>query len=79
MPQILIDPDSRSLAERFALVRAPGSARPRFPEGCVTLDESESAARAGADPQRQLRPALVYGPSPSSEGQRVFYLVRWLE
>ncbi|MBK1722518.1 hypothetical protein CKO23_09695 [Thiocystis violacea] len=79
MPQILVDPESRSLAEHFALIRNPRRNRARFPEGCVVLVDDEAAARAGADAQAKLLPALVYGPSPSSEGQRVYYLVRWLE
>ncbi|MFP4061682.1 MAG: hypothetical protein ACLFNA_05250 [Halochromatium sp.] len=78
MPQIIIDPDSTSLAERFALIKAPSKRRARFPEGCVTLVETEAAARAGRDQARKLEPAVVYGPSSSSEGQRLYYLLRWL-
>lgn len=79
MQHIIVDPDSKSLSERFALVRSPRSRRARFPEACVTLVADESAARAGASAAQGTRPALVYGPSASSEGQRVYYLVRWLE
>jgi len=79
MQKIIIDPDSHSLAQGFAIVRAPKRNRARFPEGCVTLAADEHAARSGADPARHLHPAEVYGPSVSSEGQRVFYLVRWLD
>ncbi|NEV60691.1 hypothetical protein [Thiorhodococcus minor] len=78
MPNVIIDPDSRSLTERFALIRSPKRSRTRFPAGCVTLVEDEAAARAGANPEQRLHPALVYGPSPSSEGQQVYYLMRWL-
>ena len=78
MPHILLDPESSALSERFALVRAARPERARFPEGCVVLFDDEAAARAGANPERHLHPALVYGPSVSSEGQRVYYLVRWL-
>lgn len=78
MQKIIIDPESKSLAQGFALVRAPRRNRARFPEGCVTRVDDEPAARAGADPSRHLYAAEVYGPSPSSEGQRVYYLVRWL-
>jgi 2-keto-3-deoxy-6-phosphogluconate aldolase len=78
MQRIIIDPESTSLAERFALIKAANRRRGRFPEGCVTVVESEAAARAGRDDARKLHPAVVYGPSSSSEGQRLYYLVRWL-
>ncbi|MEA3640678.1 MAG: hypothetical protein VBE63_12145 [Lamprobacter sp.] len=78
MPHVIIDPDSTSLAERFALIKAPSRRRARFPEGCVTLVDSEDAARRGGDRAKKLEPAVVYGPSSSSEGQRLYYLVRWL-
>jgi len=79
MPQILMDPESRSLEECFALVKARRRDRPRFPSGCVRPVGNEATALAGADPERHLYPALVYGPSRSSEGQQVWYLVRWLD
>ncbi len=78
MHPLIIDPDSRSLDHRFALIRSPRRNRTRYPEGCITLTRDEATALAGADPQRHLHPALVYGPSASSEGQRIYYLVRWL-
>ena len=78
MPHVVVDPESRSLAERFALVKTRRKDRSRYPEGCVTPADDERAALEGADPGRNLHPALVYGPSKSSEGQRVYYLVRWL-
>jgi len=79
MPQILIDPESKSLAECFALVKTPRRNRSRYPEACVTpvVDEQEARSRAGS--ASDLHPALVYGPSKSSEGQRIYYLVRWLD
>lgn len=78
MQRIIVDPESKSLAECFALVKAANRHRGRFPEGCVTVMESAEAACAGRDEARKLHPALVYGPSSSSEGQRLYYLVRWL-
>lgn len=78
MPRIIVDPESTSLAERFALVRT-ARRRARFPAGCVTEVADEAAARAGADAGRQIHAAVVYGPSTSSEGQQVYYLVRWLD
>lgn len=78
MPNILIDPESKSLDHRFAIIRTKRTDRARYPEGCVTIVAEASIARAGADPQKGLHPAVVYGPSSSSEGQRLYYLVRWL-
>lgn len=59
MPQIIVDAESRSLGERFVLIRAPRKRGIRYPAGCVT--------------------EVVYGPSRSSEGQQIYYLVRWLD
>ena len=79
MPQVIVDPESTSLQQRFALVNSPRRNRMRFPEGCVTPVADENAALAGANPDKHLHPALVYGPSVSSESQRIYYLVRWLD
>jgi hypothetical protein len=78
MQHIVVDPESTSLQERFALIKTPRTSRKRYPEGCVTVCASESEARDGADDSRNLHPAVVYGPSVSSESQRIYYLVRWL-
>lgn len=78
MPHVIIDPESTSLQERFALIKTPRKSRKRYPEGCVAIVETLAEARAGADPAKNLHPAVVYGPSVSSESQRIYYLVRWL-
>jgi hypothetical protein len=78
MPHVIVDPESTSLQERFALIKTPRKTRKRYPEGCVTIVENQTAARDGADQTRNLHPAVVYGPSVSSESQRIYYLVRWL-
>jgi hypothetical protein len=79
MPNVIIDPESTSLQERFALIKTPKRSRKRYPEGCVEVVESREAALAAADPGKNLHPAVVYGPSVSSESQRIYYLVRWLQ
>jgi hypothetical protein len=79
VPQLFVDTESQALGERFALIRTPRRRGVRYPAGCVTEVANEQAARQGADPGRHLYPALVYGPSRSSEGVRMFYLIRWLE
>jgi len=79
MPYITLDPESGALGEHFALVKSPRRNRQRYPEGCVTLVETAESALQQADPVKNLHPALVYGPSVSSESQRIYYLVRWLD
>ncbi|MDH3310983.1 MAG: hypothetical protein OEM48_10020 [Gammaproteobacteria bacterium] len=78
MTRIGLDPETRVVNEVFALIYAPGHTRDRFPENCVTVMASEAAALEGADPEKNLYPARVIGPSRSSEGFRLFYLVCWL-
>jgi hypothetical protein len=67
------------VGECFALVYAPRRQRKRFPENVVQVVDSEQAALSGASPDTSLYPARVVGPSRSSEGFRLFYLVRWLD
>lgn len=78
MQNIIVDPASRSLQRRFAVVHTKRRSRKRFPQGCVTLKESEGEAVAAADEAQQCYAAVVYGPSTSSEGLKIYYLVRWL-
>lgn len=78
MPNVIVDPESRALQERFALIKTPRKSRKRYPEACVQILDSPEAALAAAEPGRNLYPAVVYGPSVSSESQRIYYLVKWL-
>jgi hypothetical protein len=78
MPKVIVDPASSSLDNHFAVVHTRRRSRQRFAEGCVTLMDSESAAIEAANGSRQRYGAVVYGPSISSEGLRIYYLVRWL-
>jgi hypothetical protein len=78
MPHVIVDPESASLKERFALIKTPRKTRQRYPEGCVTIVATQADAYDGADRGKNLHPAVVYGPSVSSESQRIYYLVRWL-
>ena len=78
MPHIVVDPDSSSLQQRYALIRTPRKSRKRFAEACVDIVDSEEAARTGASESGKRHPAVVYGSSVSSESQRIYYLVRWL-
>ena len=63
--------------ERYAVVYAPKKKK-RLPANCVEVMATEEAARAAADPDRNRYAAVVAGPSKSSEGQYLYYLVRWL-
>ena len=79
MARIGLDPESKIVSECFALIYAPRRARDRFPENCVTVVDSEAVALSGADSAKNIYPARVIGPSRSSEGLRLYYLVCWLE
>lgn len=72
--KLYLDPEQSS--EVPALIRTPNKTRKRYPEGVVetVASQGDALARAGAG----LHPALVIGPSRSSEGIRIYYLVRWL-
>lgn len=76
---IFVDSESSVVEEQPAVVYAPRRGRDRFPENCVEVFESEPAALAAADPANKRYAARVIGPSRSSEGLRLYYLVRWLD
>ena len=76
---MLIDTESQAIREQWAIVQTPKPRRKkRFAESCVRVVASEAEAVAEANPSRNEYPARVYGPSKSSEGLRLYYLVRWL-
>ncbi|MGB0721344.1 MAG: hypothetical protein ACPGU7_03005 [Gammaproteobacteria bacterium] len=63
----------------YALIYAPRKkGRKRFPEGCVTPVDSRMEAELRTEPEKHIYGARVIGPSRSSEGQRLYYLVQWL-
>ena len=70
-------PDDK-LPEHFAVVYAPRRTRPRFQENTVTFAKSAEEAIAMADDEKKLFAAKICGPSVSSEGSRMYYLVHWL-
>jgi len=45
----------------------------------VEIYASETEARAHADPDNNRHAAIASGPARSSEGFKLFYLVRWLD
>ncbi len=64
--------------ERFAVVYAPKKKK-RLSASCVELMESGQAALDASCPDRHRHAAVVAGPSTSSESQKLYYLVRWLD
>ncbi|MDH5517626.1 MAG: hypothetical protein OEY36_07380 [Gammaproteobacteria bacterium] len=72
------DPETRVSIERYAVVYVPRRSRKRFSIGCVEVVDSEELARSSADEASNRFPAKVIGPSKSSEGQYIYYLVEWL-
>ena len=72
------DPETNVSQVRCAVVYTKRKNRKRFPAGCVQIMDSEEAAIASADDANNYYPAHVAGPSKSSEGQFIYYLVRWL-
>ena len=72
------DPETKVSVECFAVVYVPRRSRKRFSIGCVEVMETEEQAINGADESNNRYPAKVIGPSKSSEGQYLYYLVNWL-
>jgi len=83
MPQsssLFTDLEARVVGTSAVVIYSPsGKIRKRFPEGVVELYASEAEALAHADPANSRHAALASGPSRSSEGFKLFYLVRWLD
>ncbi len=50
----------------------------RFSANCVDIKCSEEEAHADSDENTNRFPAKVLGPSKSSEGQYIYYLIEWL-
>ncbi len=65
----------------FAIVYAPRrkANRNRIPQSCVELKNSKEQALEQSDPDSKRYAAKVLGPSKSSEGQYIFYVMEWLE
>ena len=83
MPQatsLFTDIESSVVTTSAVVIYSPsGNKRMRFPEGVVEVHASEAEALAHADPDKSRYAAIASGPSRSSEGFKLFYLVRWLE
>lgn len=79
LQNIFNDEESKLVAQHFAVIYAPQRKRSRFPENCVRIVASATEALAAADTVKHLYPGQVVGPSRSSEGVRLYYLVDWIE
>ncbi len=73
------DPQTSVSNMEYAVVYVPRRSRKRFAAGCVEIKSSAADAVNDADPDNKLYAARVSGPSKSSEGQIIFYLLEWLE
>ena len=83
MPQVnslFTDLESSVVGTSAVVIYSPsGKNRKRFPEGVVEVYASDADALAHADPAKHRHAAIASGPSRSSEGFKLFYLVRWLD
>ena len=72
------DPEGGVSEVCYAVVHAPRARRHRFSANCVNIVSSKDEAIALSDQSNDNYPAKVLGPSKSSEGQFIYYLVEWL-
>jgi len=72
------DPETNVSQVRFVVIFTPRKDRKRYPAGCVEVFDSQGAAQAAADGVGKRHAARVVGPSKSSEGQYIYYLLEWL-
>lgn len=64
---------------RYAVVTGGGRRRTRVSAACVRLCEDAETARRCSQPETGCFAARVLGPSPSAEGQLMYYLLEWLD
>ena len=72
------DPNDGVSKVQFAVIYAPRAKRHRFSANCVQLYSSKEEALGHARVKEDKYPAKVLGPSKSSEGQFIYYLIEWL-
>jgi hypothetical protein len=72
------DPEGSASSIEYAVVYVPRRSRNRFPAGCVEVVDCAADAIDKADEAKNLFAARVSGPSKSSEGQYIYYLLEWL-
>ncbi|MES9904738.1 MAG: hypothetical protein ABW168_18935 [Sedimenticola sp.] len=72
------DPDSNLVERHYAIVYTRKRDRKRFAENCVEIVASREEALERSDSESTKYPAIIVGPSRSSEGLRLFYLLEWI-
>jgi len=77
MRGIYLDPEAPVIEEQYAVVHVPRRSRNRVPLSSVTIAASEQLAREQAQPKNKRYAARVVGPSRSSEGLQIFYVIEW--
>ncbi len=73
------DPDGGVSSVQYAVVYVPKRNRNRFAANCVEIKSSEEEALAASDDKNKQFAAKLLGPSKSSEGQLIYYLIEWLK
>jgi len=73
-----LDPDSRVSQAHWAVIYIPRRSRSRFSANCVQTHDSQEQALQASAPDMNKFAAKVIGPSKSSEGQSIYYLLHWL-
>lgn len=73
------DPEAIVRTGPVVIYSPSGRTRKRFPENCVSHMDSEAAALEAASARQGWHAAIASGPSRSSEGFRLYYLLRWLD
>lgn len=73
-----LDPESQVSQEHWAVIYVPRRSRSRFPANCLEIHASQDQALQAGTPDMNKFAAKVIGPSKSSEGQYIYYLVHWV-
>jgi len=78
---LFTDTEAGVVGTTAVLIYSPAGKRnrKRFPENCVQVMADEDEALRRADPENGFHAALASGPARSSEGFKLFYLIRWLD
>ena len=73
------DPEGGVSNIHYAVVYVPKRNRKRFSANCVDIKSSAEVAIAESNISKKQFAAKILGPSKSSEGQYIYYLVEWLD
>lgn len=72
------DPAGGVSKEHYAVIYAPRAKRHRFSANCVRICENQEQAILLSNTEKHCRPGKVLGPSKSTEGQYIYYLIEWI-